>query len=195
MSVNTLRKENYGIPVGIKEKVIYNTHSAWRFRIGRPRRKKSGKETAFYIKEYQFVDDIETCKYKPGDLALTEVDKKNPSKRELVVVLDRYRVVKKKNVTYRDYMLVIMVLTGPKKGKVLKRQTVRGMELLKNGTKPLIEEFGDTLYLAHALNTDTIPDYFLDGFNSDLRQELIKVFKRHNVPLDELTEQGEGEDE
>ena len=108
-----LRQENYGFPIGQRIRKV--GISDWRYR----------KYIAFandYDAEYEFVDTKNsTCKLKRGDIAYAGASSSIPKfmQCEFVVVLDRYRIVKYKRMsTFRDYGAVLMVLTGPNKGRV-----------------------------------------------------------------------------
>lgn len=176
MSVKKLREENYGIPIGEVINVEYPEYVI--------SRRRELQKMRTYEKEYQFVEKSSDMKYNPGDLTLVELVRGSGNK-ELAVVLDRYRVVKRKVVTFLDYMVILMILTGPKKGNVIKRQTVTKMDLLRDGNGTLVSDF---IEQAQAANLVKDVELFSEAFKQDLTNTLQEVFKRHNVQFDYVEE-------
>jgi len=104
---DNLRKENYGIPIGTIEK----SGSTGRFSNGP------------YKVEYQFVESSgnDRIRLKRGDVVKcsSQIQIKH-ARNQFAVVLDRYRLIKHKFCIFKDYAAVVMIITGPTKGKVVK---------------------------------------------------------------------------
>ncbi|MCK5616482.1 hypothetical protein KAR91_82230 [Candidatus Pacearchaeota archaeon] len=119
MTIEKLREENYGIPIG--SQIVYNCHI-----FGRRFGDKKSVDTTNATKIYEFVNDSDKLRLRRGDIGRLDesyvaVNSKN--RGEFIVVLDRYRIVKHKpHGTWKDYMIVVMLISGPNKGDLLKLQ-------------------------------------------------------------------------
>lgn len=109
MKGDNLRKENYGIPVGFRIKKIGSCS-------------RSGRKFE-YSMEYKFIESENTrIKLKRGDIVKCS-DGFIPEREinQFAVVLDRYRLIKYKVTNiFTDYAAVIMIITGPSKGKIIR---------------------------------------------------------------------------
>lgn len=115
MRKDILRQENYGIPIGeeiTRTARTYNRNSLMR-----------GKGHNYnYTVEYQFVETNKRLKLQRGDIVSFDQSDYLPkyAQGQFGVVIDRYRLVKDKYITFRDYCCVLMVITGSEKGRVFK---------------------------------------------------------------------------
>jgi len=123
MRQDILRLENYGIPVG---ETIYDYSTPYG-NYGKPRIPYE------YNFQYQFIDPNQ----KGLSLERGDVFKFGPQVRpkharnQMGVVIDRYKKVKNKYVIFNDYCLVVMVITGPTKGRTFRMSMNFVSHLLK----------------------------------------------------------------
>lgn len=115
MRKDILRQENYGIPVG--KEITRTANVSYR---GRPFRRS--RQSYNYTVKYQFVETNKRLKLQRGDIVLFDQSNYLPkyAQGQFGVVIDRYRLVKDKYVTFKDYYCVLMVITGSQKGRVFK---------------------------------------------------------------------------
>jgi hypothetical protein len=108
-----LRELNFGIPLG---EILHGTSKSF----GNRGRKS---HTYNYKYEYQMVETNPRLSFIRGDVVLFNNTRFFPiwKRNNFAVVIDRYRLVKYKGITtYRDYCLVLMMITGDKKGRTFK---------------------------------------------------------------------------
>ena len=114
-----LRQENYGLPIGQMIKKMAKKYNS-------PKRTYLGVSTCTEFNcKYEFVEshgeDVSpNLKLRRGDIAYVRPTSAAPKFmfNKYVVVLDRYRVTKYKYNDFHDYGVVLMVITGPDKGRV-----------------------------------------------------------------------------
>jgi len=105
--MDKLRKEDYGIPVG---KILRGVA-----------RSSRSNEYYEYTYTYEFCDS-NRMRLRRGDIFEFSDSYKLPKyvRGQHGVVLERYRKVKFKYKTFKDYCAVVMIITGDSKGKILR---------------------------------------------------------------------------
>lgn len=108
-----LRMENYGLPI---EEEILKTGK----RYGRGGRGVGGIRYT-YTSTMEFVETSKRLSLVRGDIVRLRESKYLPkyARDQLGVVIDRFREVKDKGMIYKDYGSVVMLTTGPDKGRLI----------------------------------------------------------------------------
>jgi len=112
MRQDILRLENYGITPNERVPDIARSHG----NMGRPRHNYE------YEYEYEFVNpNSKRLSLERGDVfRFSSSVRPEYARNQMGMIIDRYRKVKHKGIKYIDYCAVVMVITGPQKGRVFR---------------------------------------------------------------------------
>jgi hypothetical protein len=90
--------------------------------------KQRSNGTGTYPTTTTFIEDNPRLNHRRGDIVKFGNQDYLPKilKKQFAVVLDRYKMTRHKGCHYTDYYAVIMLITGPNKGEVYKRNSMHG---------------------------------------------------------------------
>jgi len=164
-----LRAENYGLPIG--EKQTYNASGGHQY--GRSKGKG-----ATVTKYYELLDVSDGMKKRPGDVVRFNNKNVSPSIfGEYGVILDRYRIIKDKGTVFKDYYSIIMIITGRKKGTVLKM----GIGMSNPEQIGASDVIGDFVFNLLATKGIENLKYFSEAVKKELNDAVSEIFIKHNL--------------
>ena len=114
MGEDLLRERNYGLSIDEEIERVGFVCAAMRLK---------GEHSYEYGQCTTFVEsrNNKKLKYVRGDIVRLDDAGRLPkyARKQFAVVIDRFKVTKKKPIgTFNDYGAVILIISGPKKGKV-----------------------------------------------------------------------------